>query len=372
LSLHSSNVKSTSSDLRKEINLEAAQLLYTKLHVPSVRLQVITRPRLIQQLNAGLQRMGGVTLVSAPAGFGKTTLVCEWLTGAARPAAWISLDEGDNDISRFLIYLSAALRTIMPDIGADVLRAFSQRQSPSTESVLITLLNEVTARSENFILVLDDYHTTDSKTVNNALTFLLEHMPPQMHLVITTREDPNLPLARLRAHHQLTELRAVDLRFSTAEAAEFLNQVMGLNLSKENIAALEARTEGWIAGLQLAALSMQGREDISSFINSFTGDHRYIVDYLVEEVLQRRPEQVRDFLLQTSILERLSSPLCNAVTGQEGGQKLLDTLERGNLFVIPLDDSRQWFRYHHLFSDVLRAHLMTEQIDQISVVHERA
>ena len=225
----------------------------------------------------------------------------------------------------------------------------------------------------NFTLVLDDYHVIDSKPVDtDALTFLLEHLPPQMHLVIATREDPNLPLARLRARGQLTELRAADLRFTPAEAAEFLNQVMGLNLSAEDIAVLETRTEGWIAGLQLAALSMRGREDVHEFIKAFAGDNRYIVDYLVEEVLQRQSERVRSFLLQTSILDWLSGPLCDAVTGQEEGKVLLETLERGNLFVSALDDKRHWFRYHHLFADVLHAHLMEEQPDRVPALHRRA
>ena len=212
----------------------------------------------------------------------------------------------------------------------------------------------------------------DSKPVDNALTFLLEHLPPQMHLVITTREDPNLPLARLRVRNQLTELRATDLRFTPSEAAEFLNQVMGLNLSVEDVAALETRTEGWIAGLQLAALSMQGHQDVPGFIQAFAGDHRYIVDYLVEEVLQRQPESIRSFLLQTSILDRLNGSLCDAVTGQTGGKARLETLQRGNFFLIPLDDKRHWYRYHHLFADVLHMHLMTEQPDQVPTLHRRA
>ncbi len=202
--------------------------------------------------------------------------------------------------------------------------------------------------------------------------FCVEHLPPQMHLVIATREDPPLPLARLRVRGQLTELRAADLRFTPAEAAEFLNQMMGLNLSAENIAALEARTEGWVAGLQLAAISMQGRSDAASFIKSFTGSHRFVLDYLVEEVLQSQPEHVRNFLLQTAILDRLSSPLCNAVTGQEDGKGMLEALERGNLFVIPLDDQRQWYRYHHLFAEVLQAHLREAQPDRVSMLHQRA
>jgi LuxR family maltose regulon positive regulatory protein len=261
-------------------------------------------------------------------------------------------------------------------------------QPPPTESILTALLNEITTIPDNFVLVLDDYHVIDAKPIDNAVTFLLEHLPSQMHLLIATREDPNLPLARLRVRGQLTELRVTDLRFSPSEAAEFLNQVMGLNLSAEEVTSLETRTEGWIAGLQLAALSMRGREDIPGFIRAFAGDNRYIVDYLVEEVLQRQPERVRNFLLQTSILDRLSGPLCDAVrfgiaetpsssegtavTGQTDGRRMLEALERGNLFVVPLDDKRQWYRYHHLFADVLRARLMDEQPDRVPVLHLRA
>ena len=288
------------------------------------------------------------------------------------PVAWLSLDEGDNDPTRFLTYLVAALQTIEPNIGAGVLAVLQSPQPPPIESILTALLNEITTIPDNFILVLDDYHVIDSKPVDQALTFLLEHLPPQMHLVIATREDPHLPLARLRARGQLTELRAADLRFTPAEAAEFLNQVMGLNLSAEDIAALETRTEGWIAGLQLAALSMQGRSDAASFIQAFTGSHRFVLDYLVEEVLQRQPEGIHSFLLKTAILDRLSGSLCDAVTGREDGKGMLETLERGNLFIIPLDDQRQWYRYHPLFAEVLQARLLDEQPDQVFSLHQRA
>ena len=243
---------------------------------------------------------------------------------------------------------------------------------PSTESILTALLNETTTVPDDLVLVLDDYHVIDAKPVDDALSFLIEHLPPRMHLLIATREDPQLPLARLRARGQLSELRAADLRFAPSEAAEFLKRVMGLDLSAQDIAALETRTEGWIAGLQLAALSMRGLEDVPGFIRAFAGDNRYIVDYLAEEVLQRQPERVRSFLLQTSILERLSGPLCDAVTDQEDGRGMLGALERGNFFVVPLDDKRQWYRYHHLFADVLFAHLMAEQPDRVSTLHRRA
>ena len=253
------------------------------------------RPRLIEHLNEGVHRK--VTLISAPAGFGKTTLVSEWLAALPRPAAWLSLDEGDNESTRFLAYLVAALQTIAPSIGEGVLGMLQSPQPPPTESVLTALLNEITTIPDAFVLVLDDYHVVDATAVDDALGFLLEHLPPRMHLVIATREDPDLPLARLRARGQLSELRAAELRFAPGEAADFLKGVMGLDLSEEEIAALETRTEGWIAGLQLAALSMRGREDVPEFIRAFAGDNRYIVDYLVEEVLQRQPERIRSFLL---------------------------------------------------------------------------
>src|SRR5215207_1891511 len=345
-------------------------ILTTKLYVPPPRPHAVLRPRLTGRLNEGLHRK--LTLISAPAGFGKTTLLGEWVAGCERLAAWLSLDEADSDPTRFLAYLVAALQTIAPNIAEGVLGALQPPQPPPTESILTVLLNEVTTVEDEFVLVLDDYHLIDATAVDDALAFLIEHLPPRMHLVIATREDPNLPLARLRARGQLSEVRAADLRFAPDEATEFLTQVMGLNLSEEDIAALETRTEGWIAGLQLAALSMRGREDVPGFIRSFAGDHRYIVDYLVEEVLQRQPERIRNFLLQTSILDRLNGPLCDAVTEKDDGRGMLETLERGNFFVVPLDDKRHWYRYHHLFAEVLHAHLMGERPDQISTLHRRA
>src|SRR5918998_136534 len=344
-------------------------ILTTKLYVPPPRPEAVPRPSLVERLDEGLRRK--LTLIPAPAGFGKTTLTSEWVAGRRRPAAWLSLDERDNDPTRFLTYLVAALRTIAANVGDGVLGALGSPQPPPTESILTALLNEITTIEEDFVLVLDDYHVIDARAVDNALTFLLEHLPPRMHLLISGREDPQLPLARLRARGQLSELRAADLRFTPSEAAEFLKRVMGLSLSAEDVAALETRTEGWIAGLQLAALSMRGREDVPGFIRAFAGDNRYIVDYLAEEVLQRQPERVRSFLLQTSILERLSGPLCDAVTRQQDGRGMLEALERGNLFVIPLDERRHWYRYHHLFADVLQAHLMAEQSEQVSTLHRR-
>ncbi len=339
----------------------AVSILATKLYIPPPRHKVVFRSRLIERLNGGLNRARGITLISAPAGFGKTTLVSEWVAAYKRPVAWLSLDEGDNDLTRFLTYFVAALQKVMPSFGERIFEMLqaSQMQPPPAESILTVLLNEIITIPENFLMVLDDYHVIDSQPVDRALTFVLEHQPLQMHLVIATRQDPDLPLARLRAGGQLTELRAADLRFTLAEAAEFLNQGMGLNLSTGNIAALEARTEGWIAGLQLAALSMQEHQDVTGFIQSFTGSHRFVMDYLVEEVLHQQPEIIQKFLLHTSILHRMCGPLCDAVLldSSLSGAETLQHLERANLFLVPLDNERRWYRYHHLFADLLQQRL---------------
>jgi LuxR family maltose regulon positive regulatory protein len=283
-----------------------APLLVTKLHVPPSRPGVVDRPRLIEQLNEGVRTR--LTLVSASAGFGKTTLVGEWAAACRRPVAWLSLDERDDDPSTFLTYLVAALRTIAPDIGKAVATVLQSPQPPPIEAVLTTLLNEIATIADEFVLVLDDYHVLDSKPDDDVLVFLLENLPPQMHLVIATREDPRLPLARWRARGHLTELRAAELRFTPAEATEFLERAMGLDLSPEDIAALDARTEGWIAGLQMAAISIQGIPDAPGFIRSFTGSHRFVLDYLLEEVLERQPFEVRTFLLRTAALTACAAP----------------------------------------------------------------
>jgi LuxR family maltose regulon positive regulatory protein len=345
-------------------------LLATKLYIPPPRPNVVLRLRLSERMKGSLSRK--LTLISAPAGFGKTTLISTWIAACEQKVAWLSLDEGDSDPARFLTYFIAALQTIAPTIGAGLLAVLQSPQPPPAESILTALLNDITTIPEHFVLVLDDYHLIDAQPIDQALTFLLDHLPPQMHLVITTRADPQLPLARLRVRDQMTELRASDLRFTPAEVGAFLEQVMGLSLSAAHIAALEVRTEGWIAGLQLAALSMQGHHDLPGFIRGFAGDHRYILDYLVEEVLQRQPEHIRSFLLQTSILERMNGPLCDAVTGQHGGSARLEALQRGNFFVVPLDGTRQWYRYHHLFAEVLQAHVRAEQPDLVAVLHRRA
>lgn len=354
----------------------SAPILAAKLYVPPHPSRIVYRSRLIERLNDGLS--GKLTLISAAAGFGKSTLVSEWLTGCGRPAAWLSLDDGDNNPARFLTYLVAAFQTISAHIGEGVLAALQTPQPPHIELLLTMLLNEIAALPEPFILVLDDYHVISERQVDEALTFLVEYLPRHLHLVIASREDPPLPLARLRARGQLNEVRAADLRFTSDEAAEFLNQVLNQGLSPDDIAALEKRTEGWITGLQLASIALQahlsrkGGSETANFIKAFTGSHRFVLDFLIEEVLQGQSEEIRTFLLWTSVLDRLCGSLCDAVTGQKDSKSRLADLERSNLFIIPLDDLRQWYRYHHLFADVLKARLMEEQPDQVSGLHQRA
>ncbi len=372
-----------------------APILLTKLFVPAVRPELVSRSHLIEQLNRGLNRK--LSLISAPAGFGKTTLVTEWLQSQGDDASspffvsWLSLDEGDNDVVRFLTYLISALNRLSgleTEIGVGALQMLQSPQPPSPETILVAAINEIAMGTNKIVLVLDDYHLIDSQSVHDNLNFLIENIPPQLHLVITTREDPPIQTSRLRARGQLTEIRAVDLRFSSTEAAEFLNQVMGLNLAAEDITALETRTEGWITGLQMAVISMQGSQDVEGFIRSFTGSHRYVLDYLIEEVLDQQPEEIQNFLLQTAILDRLTGSLCDAVrfgytetpssskgtavTGQENGRETLETLERANLFIISLDNEWRWYRYHHLFAELLRYRLQREQASTIPELNRRA
>ena len=350
----------------------ASPLLETKFHLPRRRRGLVQRPRLNDRLSQGLD--SALTLVSAPAGFGKTTLLAEWLAVASsdgRAVAWLSLDQRDNDPVLFWTYLITALKTAAPGLGDGALSLLQSTQPP-IEAVLATLLNDLDAIGNEVVLVLDDFHLIDARDVQDGMAFLLEHLPPRTHLVIAGRADPALPLARLRGRGELVEIRAAELRFTPDEAAAYLNEVMDLALTAQDVAALEGRTEGWIAALQLAALSLRGREDVASFIAGFAGDDRYIVDYLAEEVLNRQSDDVQHFLLQTSILDRLSGPLCDAVTGQEGGKGMLAALERGNLFLVALDDRRQWYRYHQLFADVLQTHLLDEQPGRVADLHGRA
>ena len=352
-------------------------ILKTKINLPALKRNLVLRNRITKAISDGIENGRKLTLISAPAGFGKTSLVSSWIEGNNIPAAWISLDEGDGDPARFLTYLVTALQTLISGVGEGVLVALQSSQPVSPKELLPSLLNELASTEDDFIFVLDDLHTVDSTEVDDLLSFLVEHMPPVMHLVIPTREDPDLPLARLRARNQLTEVRAADLRFTEDEAADFLNEVMGLNLSAENIAMLEARTEGWIAGLQLAALSMQGHasQDITEFIRSFSGAHQFVLDYLLEEVLKKQSEAIQGFLFSTSILNRLSGSLCDVILQSEStsAQGTLETLERNNLFVIALDNERHWYRYHHLFRDLLRQRL-SQRYDkaEVAAMHIRA
>jgi LuxR family maltose regulon positive regulatory protein len=354
-------------------------LLRTKLFAPPLRSDLISRPRLIERLHQALQPGHKLTLISAAAGFGKTTLVSAWVQQTEQPFAWLSLDENDNDLIHFLTYIIAALQTIESSIGKGSLAALQSPGTAGSEIILTPLLNEITEFANDLVLILDDYHVVESQPVDEALTFLLDHLPANMHLVVATRVDPPLPLARLRGRGHLVELRTADLRFTREEVATFLNQVMSLGLSTDDIAALESRTEGWIVGLQLAALSMQDREDITGFIQSFTGSHHHILDYLGEEVLGQQTAAVQSFLLRTSILERLTGPLCDAVCGMEAGgadisdgQETLEQLAKSNLFIVPLDDERRWYRYHHLFADLLQSRLQRLHPDLVPHLHLRA
>jgi LuxR family transcriptional regulator, maltose regulon positive regulatory protein len=357
-------------------------VLATKLFAPARRPHLVARPRVAGRLDTTLDPGHRLTLVSAPAGFGKTTLLSDWLTDLNKRqpdtrVGWLSLDDGDNDLTRFMAHLVAALQAAELNVDAAVLESLS---TVSAADALTTLVNDIAEAGQQepgkqWIVVLDDYHVIEASEVHEAVTFLLDHLPDHLHLVMATRSDPPLPLARLRSRGQLTELRAADLRFTPAEAREFLNRVMGLELTEADVDALEDRTEGWIAGLQLAALSLRGiadRKEIADFISAFTGSNRFVIDYLADEVLARQRPQVRDFLLRTAVLDRLNGPLCDAVTGGTDGTRTLADLERGNLFVVPLDTERSWYRYHHLFADVLHARLLAEHPEQVPDLHQRA
>ena len=358
----------------------ASPILVTKLYFPAPRPNLVPRPDLIKCLDQGLNCK--LTLISAPAGFGKTTLVTEWLQQHIRDdasplshVAWFSLDEGDNDLVRFLTYFTEALNRLPgrdSQVGDGVLSMLQSPQPPPAATILITLINEIAVIPSKIALVLDDYHLIEALPVHEAINFLIENQPPNFHLVIATREDPPLSLSRLRVRDQMTELRAADLRFTSTEAADFLNHVMGLNLSPDDIAELETRTEGWIAGLQLAAISMRGKGDASKFIKSFSGSHRLVLDYLIEEVLNQQPENIQAFLLKTSILDRFTGSSCDSLTGQDNGQETLEVLERANLFIVSLDEERRWYRYHHLFTELLQQRLRQTDQDQIPLLHRKA
>ncbi|MBN2099874.1 MAG: hypothetical protein JW753_09810, partial [Dehalococcoidia bacterium] len=351
-----------------------APILKTKLYMPPVPQEMVRRPRLVELLKEGLGRK--LTLISAPAGFGKTTLLSECFSSSETPVGWVSLDADDNDPSRFWACLISALQRLYLGLGEAAMEMIDSPQLPSYDTLLTELINEMPdcgdSPGQPVVIVLDDYNTIDEKSIHKGVAFLVDHMPAQLHLVISTRIDPPLPLARLRANGQLCEIRTGDLRFTPKEAAVLLNDLMGLGLSEGDIAVMDARTEGWVTSLQMAALSMRGREDISKFVASFGGSHRFVLDYLSDEVLSRQTADVQSFLLGTSILDRLTGPLCDAVTGRKDSRNVLRRLEEANLFLVPCDDERTWYRYHHLFADILQQRLHQSEHDRVRLLHSRA
>ncbi len=353
-------------------------LLQTKLYIPATRPDLVARPRLVTRLNAGIYPPTRVILISAPAGFGKTTLISSWLgqLGAQYDGpihvAWLSLDESDNAPMQFLHYVMAALQTVKPKLGTSTLAAAQSSPDLSLEILATHLINELATLSQPMGLVLDDYHTITALDVHQMLNFLIEHLPPTIHLLISTREDPPLALARLRVRQQLTEIRAADLRFTQVEATAFLNELMALDLSPDDIAALESRTEGWIAGLQLAALSLRSTADKSDFVRAFAGSHRFLTDYLVDEVLSRQSPAVQKFLRHTSILERFCVEICDVILEDADNRQTLRQLEQANLFLVPLDNERHWFRYHHLFAEFLRRRLYEHESALVPDLYYRA
>jgi LuxR family maltose regulon positive regulatory protein len=345
-------------------------LLATKINIPPLREKRVHRSRLLARLTAGLSHK--LTLISSPAGFGKTTLLSEFAAVSELPVAWFSIDQDDNDSVRFLTYLIGALGKIKPGFGGSIFSLLQTPKPESVETLLTILINEIIEELPPFVLVLDDYHLIVDQEINQSLAFLLEHQPEEMHLIIATRADPDLPLSRLRARNQLTEIREVDLRFTDQEAAEFLSGVMGLELDEEQLSSLEERTEGWAAGLQLAALSLQEQEDQEAFLRTFAGSNRYILDYLGQEVLDSQTQEVRDFLLKTSILERLNTPLSESLTGLKNSQQILEYLEANHLFTLPLDQERTWYRYHRLFQEYLRKSLADSKPDVVPHLDSKA
>lgn len=348
-------------------------VLKTKLFIPPLQPMLVPRSRLNDQINNALQSGVRFTLVAAPAGFGKTTAISNWVHQINRRSAWVSLDENDNEPTVFWAYVITAFRTIRPDFGGAIYEKLAASAPPSTQSILPQLVNELTELDHPLILVLDDYHVISNQEIHAGLAFLLNHQPPQLHLVIVTRADPPLPIARLRAHRTLVELRAEDLRFTLEEARIFLNEIMRLGLAPEDIRLLERRTEGWGVGLVLAAQSMRGRSDKHDFISAFSGSHHYILEYLIDEILNHQPDSRREFLLRTSILDQLCGPLCDALTGTQAGVETLAQLHKENLFIIPLDLDHTWYRYHSLFGELLADHLHREFTQvEIQELHRRA
>jgi LuxR family maltose regulon positive regulatory protein len=345
-------------------------ILATKLFVPSLRSNLVPRPRLIERLNNVLE--GKLTLISAPAGYGKTTLLSQWISQIEIPVGWLTLDQSDNDLGRFLAYIIATLQSINIEVDAQILTLRQPHQTEDVETILIPLINQVAAADSPFALILDDYHLIQSQDIHEVLTYLLDHLPPNMHLIIASRADPPLPLARLRAQGQMAEIRTADLRFSPEEGDSLLNQVQGLKLSRPNIRALISRTDGWIAALQMASIAIKGKKDVSAYIRDFSGSRDYIADFLTAEVIDQQPEEIHEFLLKTSILDRLSGPLCQAITGQKNSSQILRQLKDANLFLIPLDDDSHWFRYHRLFADLINQRLLALYPDDVSSLYRRA
>jgi LuxR family maltose regulon positive regulatory protein len=345
-------------------------MLLTKLHIPPAGNNIVHRSVLHEKLNSGLGRK--LILISAPAGFGKTTVVSDWIDQSKIPAAWFSLDNGDNDPVDFLSFIISGIQSIHPEFGQSALKLLNSPNRPSAESIISLLINEILGINQNFLLVLDDFHLINSNEVLELVAYLLEHIPGNIHIVILTRSDPALSVSRLRSQHQMVELRSSDLSFSANDISVLFNKKLKLGLSIDDVYSLESKTEGWIAGLQLSALSMHGREDISGFIKDLKGDNRYIMDYLMEEVLKNQTDEIKEFLLQTSILEQMSAPLCNAVLNKNDSQLILETLEKNNMFVIPLDEERTWYRYHHLFAELLKQRLQMRDKEAVKELHNKA
>ena len=345
-------------------------MLLTKLHIPLAGNNIVHRSELFEKLNAGLSRK--LILISAPAGFGKTTIVSDWIDQNKIPTAWFSLDNGDNDPAVFLSYIISGIQSLQPTFGEGALKLLNSPNAPSVESIASLLINEILDINKNFLLVLDDFHLIKSNEVLKLVTYLLEHVPGNIHIVILTRSDPAIAVSRLRSQHQLVELRSADLSFSANDISILFNKKLKLGLSVDDVYSLETKTEGWIAGLQLTAISMQGRENLSGFIQDLKGDNRYILDYLMEEVLKIQTDDIKEFLLQTSILEQMSASLCNAVLSRNDSQVILESLEKDNMFVIALDEERNWYRYHHLFADLLKQRLNLSDKAAIIELHNKA
>jgi LuxR family maltose regulon positive regulatory protein len=345
-------------------------MLLTKLHIPRAGDHIVHRPELYEKLDIGLSRK--LIVISAPAGFGKTTLLSDWINQRKIPTAWFSIDNGDNDPVEFLGYIISGIQSIHEAFGQSALRLLKSPNEPSPESIAGLLINDILKINHDFLLVLDDFHLISNNEIIRLVAFFLERIPDNIHIVILTRSDPTLPIARLRSQNQLVELRSSDLSFTANEISDLFNRKLKIRLSVDDVYSLETITEGWIAGLQLTALSIQGREDISAFIHDLKGDNRYILDYLMEEVLKIQTDDIREFLIQTSVLEQMSAPLCNNVLNRNDSRIILETLDKNNMFIVPLDDERHWYRYHHLFADLLKQRL--QQKDQMLIIdiHNKA